>query len=52
MINKTIILSNFNNKKVNSLNIPSHINSYQSFVEDSEIVSEDMLGNIILDDLD
>jgi len=51
-INKTIILSNFNNKKVNSLNIPSHINSYQSFVEDSEVVSEDMLGNIILDDLD
>lgn len=51
-INKTIILSNFNNKKANSLSIPSHINSYQSFVEDSEIVSEEILEKIILDELD
>lgn len=51
-IDKTIILSNFNNKKANSLNIPSHINSYQSFVEDSEIVSEEILEKMILDELD
>ena len=50
-LDKSIILSYFNNNKANIINIPTHINSYQSFVEAKEIESEKFLGKTILEDL-